>query len=167
MSLVIGLCLAAPAAHAEFKLRYPSVEYRELELEHNGDTTFDKAKSGKSNNQSYTYEIEYGVTSFLRLGLEGDSAAPSTRPCSSPGSRGCASTRRWNRASSCSAISRTSRRPAGSPSSSIASGRCSPAPTASRAPYGDVKYELGYLLSLTRATEQGAVRWRLEYEIPF
>lgn len=33
--------------------------------------------------------------------------------------------------------------------------------------YGKVKYELGYLFGLNRATEQGAVRWRLEYEKPF
>ena len=74
--LVLGLCLGAPAAHAEFKLRYPQVEYREMEIEHNGDTTFDKANSGKSNNQSYTNELEYGITPFLRLGIEGESAAP-------------------------------------------------------------------------------------------
>jgi len=35
------------------------------------------------------------------------------------------------------------------------------------APYGNLKYEVGYLFGLTHATEQGAVRWRLEYEIPF
>jgi hypothetical protein len=34
-------------------------------------------------------------------------------------------------------------------------------------PYGKIKYELGYLFGLTRATENGAVRWRLEYEIAF
>src|SRR6185437_13636440 len=77
--LAIGLCLGASAAHAEFKLRYPSVEYREVEIEHNGDTTFDKANSGKSNNQSYTNEIEYGITPFLQLGIEGESAAPPGR----------------------------------------------------------------------------------------
>jgi hypothetical protein len=37
----------------------------------------------------------------------------------------------------------------------------------SLAPYGKVKYELGYLFGLTRATENGAVRWRFEYEIAF
>ena len=74
--LALGLCLGAPMAHAEFKLRYPQVEYREIEIEHNGDTTFDKAKSGKSNNQSYTNELEYGFTRFLRLGIEAESAAP-------------------------------------------------------------------------------------------
>ena len=32
---------------------------------------------------------------------------------------------------------------------------------------GAIKYEAGYLLPLTRATEDGALRWRMEYEIPF
>ena len=35
------------------------------------------------------------------------------------------------------------------------------------APYGKVKYELGYLFGMTRATESGATRWRFEYEIAF
>jgi hypothetical protein len=35
------------------------------------------------------------------------------------------------------------------------------------APYGKLKYELGYQFGLTQATERGAIRWRLEYEIPF
>jgi hypothetical protein len=35
------------------------------------------------------------------------------------------------------------------------------------APYGKLKYELGYLFGLTPATENGAIRWKLEYEIPF
>jgi len=35
------------------------------------------------------------------------------------------------------------------------------------APYGKLKYEVGYQFGLTQATERGAVRWRLEYEIPF
>src|SRR6185437_6921080 len=74
--LALGLCLGATPVHAEFKLRYPQVEYREIEFEHNGDTTFDKANSGKSNNQSYTNELEYGITPFLRLGIESELAAP-------------------------------------------------------------------------------------------
>ena len=37
----------------------------------------------------------------------------------------------------------------------------------SLAPYGKIKYEVGYLFGLTHATEEGTVRWRLEYEIPF
>jgi hypothetical protein len=67
----------ASTAQAEFKLRYPTVDYRELEIEHNGDTTFDKAKSGLSNNQSYTNEIGYGILPFWSLELEGEWAAPS------------------------------------------------------------------------------------------
>jgi hypothetical protein len=35
------------------------------------------------------------------------------------------------------------------------------------APYGKIKYELGYLFGLTRGTEDGAVRWKFEYEIAF
>jgi hypothetical protein len=33
--------------------------------------------------------------------------------------------------------------------------------------FGKLKYELGYLFGLTRATENGAVRWKLEYEFRF
>ena len=43
----IGLAFAPPA-RADFELHYPTIDYREFELEHNGDTTFDKAGSGKS-----------------------------------------------------------------------------------------------------------------------
>jgi hypothetical protein len=35
------------------------------------------------------------------------------------------------------------------------------------APWGNLKYELGYLFGLTRATENGVLRWKIEYEIPF
>ena len=34
-------------------------------------------------------------------------------------------------------------------------------------PYGKIRYEVGYLFGLTRSTEDGAVRWRFEYEIAF
>ena len=37
----------------------------------------------------------------------------------------------------------------------------------SLAPYGKLKYEVGYLFGLTSATPKGAVRWKLEYEISF
>jgi high-affinity iron transporter len=67
----------APDARADFKVRSPIVDYRELEFEHNGDTTFDKKKSGLSNNQSYTNEIGYGVTPFWGIELEGEMEAPS------------------------------------------------------------------------------------------
>jgi high-affinity iron transporter len=32
---------------------------------------------------------------------------------------------------------------------------------------GKIKYEAGYLLPLTSATEDGTLRWKLEYELPF
>jgi hypothetical protein len=35
------------------------------------------------------------------------------------------------------------------------------------APYGKLKYQIGYQFALTQATERGAVRWRFQYEIPF
>jgi FTR1 family protein len=35
------------------------------------------------------------------------------------------------------------------------------------APYGKVKYELGYLFGFTPATPRGTVRWKLEYELAF
>jgi len=38
---------------------------------------------------------------------------------------------------------------------------------ASFAPYGTLKYEVGYLFGYTTATPRGAVRWLLEYEIAF
>jgi high-affinity iron transporter len=37
----------------------------------------------------------------------------------------------------------------------------------SLAPYGRLKYEVGYLFGLTAASPTGAVRWRLEYEVVF
>ena len=62
----------APAAQAEFKVRSPIVDYRELEFEHNGDITFDKRDSGKNNGQSFTYEIEIGALPFWQPGIEGE-----------------------------------------------------------------------------------------------
>jgi hypothetical protein len=245
--LALGLCLGAPPAHAEFKLRYPQVEYREMEIEHNGDTTFDKANSGKSNNQSYTNEIEYGITPFLRLGLEGESAAPPGRNLRyeatalegtfqlTPEGKYWADVgffAEYEQAhvkDGANAFtfgpliqkevsnvlgfdtvhtfdllftkeagphhsddtpvlvawqSRLRVNPLFEPGVELFSqfdNITSPGQLAdqqhrlgpmfagaySLAPFGSVKYEVGYLFGLTRATEQGTVRWRLEYEIPF
>jgi len=46
------------AARADFEIRYPIVDYRELEFEHNGSTSLDN-RAGRNNNQSYTYEFGY------------------------------------------------------------------------------------------------------------
>ena len=75
---VLGIALLccgmtnAPPAEAEFKLRYPVVDYREFEFEHNGDITFDKRGSGKNNGQSFTYEIGYGLTPWWQPEIEGE-----------------------------------------------------------------------------------------------
>ena len=74
--LVAGASVAiAPQAHADFKVRSPIVDYREIEIEHNGSVTFDKKGSDKDNKGSYTTEIEYGILPFLMLGLEGEWAS--------------------------------------------------------------------------------------------
>ena len=245
--LALGLCLGAPPAHAEFKLRYPQVEYREMEIEHNGDTTFDKANSGKSNNQSYTNEIEYGITPFLRLGIEGESAAPPGRNLRYEGTalegtfqltpegkywadvgffaeyeqahvkdganaftfgpliqKEVSNVLGFDTVHTFDLLftkeagphhsddtpvlvawqSRLRVNPLFEPGVELFSqfdNITSPGQLAdqqhrlgpmfagaySLAPFGSVKYEVGYLFGLTRATEQGTVRWRLEYEIPF
>lgn len=245
--LALGLCLGAPMAHAEFKLRYPQVEYREMEIEHNGDTTFDKAGSGKSNNQSYTNELEYGFTPFLRLGIEGESAAPPSQNLRYLGTalEGTiqltpegkywadfgffAEYEQVHVRDSANAFtfgpliqkevpnvfgidtvhtlnllvtkevgphhsddtplliawqSRLRLNPLVEPGIELFSqvdNITSPGKLAeqqhrlgpmfagaySLAPYGNLKYEAGYLFGLTHATERGTVRWRLEYEIPF
>jgi hypothetical protein len=65
---LIALAWLAPA-RAEFKLHYPTVDYREIEIEHNGDVTFDK-RGGANNQQSYTNELGYGFTPWWELELE-------------------------------------------------------------------------------------------------
>ena len=73
---VWGGFAAFSVARADFQVRYPTVEYGELEFEHNGSTTFDKPNSGRSNDQSYTNSIGYGVTPWWMVELEGEWAAP-------------------------------------------------------------------------------------------
>jgi len=245
--LALGLCLGATPVHAEFKLRYPQVEYREIEFEHNGDTTFDKANSGKSNNQSYTNELEYGITPFLRLGIESELAAPpgqnltyaataleSTFQLTPQGKYWAdfgffaeyehAATRNSADSFTFGPLiqkevpdvygidtvhtlnllfgkevgphrsddtpfllawqSRLRLDPLFEPGIELFSevdNIASPGQLAdqqhrlgpmfagvySLAPYGKIEYEAGYLFGLTRVTEKGAVRWRLEYEIAF
>lgn len=78
MAVSLLLLAIASQAHADnLKIRSPIVGFRELEFEHFGQTTFDKPKSGLSNNQAYSNEIEYGVLPWLKLGIEGNLQAPS------------------------------------------------------------------------------------------
>jgi high-affinity iron transporter len=75
--LLLGGLGANSAAHAQLKVRYPIVDYREVEIEPFGDITFDKPKSGLSNNQRYTIEYGFGPLPnwFVEVGHE--LAAPS------------------------------------------------------------------------------------------
>jgi hypothetical protein len=244
---LLALLVATGVARAEFKVRYPIVDYRELEFEHNGDTTFDNPKSGKSNNQSYTHEIEIGATPFWMLGLEAETAAPSGENLryeattlentfqftpqgkywadlgffaeySHAASRADADSLTFgplvqketagilgtgmlhtlnllfskevghNRTDATSFFyawqSRLALHPLFEPGIEIfgqiddlespgkiadQQHRIGPmfAGVYSLAPRGTIKYEAGYLIGLTRATERGAVTWRVEYEIPF
>ena len=52
----------------------PTVEYRELEIEHNGLYTFDKKGSDLNGQQSYTTSIGYGVLPWWKIELEGEMA---------------------------------------------------------------------------------------------
>jgi high-affinity iron transporter len=46
---VFGALGVGSPAHAQLRVRYPVVDYREFEIEHFADTTFGPAKSGQSN----------------------------------------------------------------------------------------------------------------------
>src|SRR5260221_11897416 len=77
LAFAIAALIGAAPAHAEFKVRYPVVDYGEFEVQHNGSITFDKSKSGKNNNQSFPTEIEIGMLPFWTIGLEANVAANS------------------------------------------------------------------------------------------
>jgi len=70
--LLLGGLGAGSVAEAQLKVRYPIVDYREVEIEHFGDITFDKPNSGKTNNQRYTNEYGLGPLPgwFVELGTE-------------------------------------------------------------------------------------------------
>src|SRR5713226_4621370 len=73
----IAIALACSSiARADFQVRSPIVEEGEVEYEHNGSITFDKSKSGKNNDQSYTHSLGYGLTSIWKAELEGEFEAP-------------------------------------------------------------------------------------------
>jgi FTR1 family protein len=60
------------SAYADLQVRMPTVEFRELEFEHNGLFTFDKDRT-LGGQQSYTNSIGYGLTPWWRIELEGES----------------------------------------------------------------------------------------------
>jgi hypothetical protein len=67
------LCDARPA-WADLHVRMPTVDYRELEFEHNGLFTFDQKGSDLNGQQSYTNAIGYGVLPWWKIELEGELA---------------------------------------------------------------------------------------------
>lgn len=74
----VVLLLASGALHrawADLHVRMPTVEYRELEVEHNGLFTFDKKGSDLNGQQSYTTSIGYGVLPWWKIELEGELGA--------------------------------------------------------------------------------------------
>ena len=74
-ALLLGAGLAPSAAHADLHVRSPLVTYREVEFEHNGSVTFDR-KSDLNKDQSYTYSVGVGLTTFWQLELEAETGAP-------------------------------------------------------------------------------------------
>ncbi len=72
LAAALLLLASGRLAHAELQVRLPTVEYRELEYEHNGLFTFDKDRS-LGGQQSYTNSIGYGVTPWWEVELEGES----------------------------------------------------------------------------------------------
>jgi hypothetical protein len=63
--------LAAAPAFADFKVRTPDVNQGELAIESVGDAGFDP-NSGRNGEQSYTSEVEYGVTPWWQTELESE-----------------------------------------------------------------------------------------------
>jgi hypothetical protein len=74
-TLAAMLCIAAGTARADLQVRMPDVDYRELDLEHNGLITFDSKGSPLNRAQSYTNSIGYGVLPWWSIELEGEMAS--------------------------------------------------------------------------------------------
>jgi len=245
--LLLGGLGAGSASNAQLKVRYPIVDYREVEIEHFSDLTFDKPNSGKTNNQRYTNEYGFGPLPnwFVELGNEfqapngenitydatevesylqltptgkyfGDLAMfaeyehPLRRGDPKSFTFGPLAQTEFGEIAGIGALhtlnllftrtvgnnrtdatqlntawqSRLLVNPSIQPgfeyycqiNEIINPGK--PADQQHRIgpvlvgltnfpPYGQLKYEAGYLFGLTQATARGTVRWRLEYEIPF
>jgi high-affinity iron transporter len=231
----------------ELKVRYPIVDYREFEIEHNGVTTFDSPKSGKSNNQFYNVEWGFGPVPNWFVELEHELAAPPGENItyeattvenyfqltptgkywgdlaffaeySQPAHRADAKAFTFGPLAQTQfgeiagfgllhTLNLLFTREVGNNSTNatplftawqsrllinqyiqpgfeyygMIEDLGAPGKLADQqhrigpvlvglqnfAPYGKLKYELGYQFGLTQATERGAIRWRLEYEIPF
>jgi len=246
--LLLGGLGAGSVAEAQLKVRYPVVDYRELEIEHFSDITFDKPNSGKANNQRYTNEyypplpvpnlaialenefaapngenITYDATAFESywqltptgkywgdLALFGEVELPIHRGDAKSYTFGPLAQTEFGEIAGFGALhtlnllftktvgnnstdttrlnvawqSRLLVNPLIAPGFEYYSqidqvlNPGKPAEQQHRigpvlvglqsfAPYGKLKYEVGYQFGLTDATPRGTLRWRLEYEIPF
>ena len=68
--IAAGLVAVRPApARAEFEVRSPIIDYRELEIEHKGSTTFD-SRPEKRGDRKMVLEVGYGVTEFWKPSIE-------------------------------------------------------------------------------------------------
>jgi hypothetical protein len=70
LGAALWLVASAPAS-ADFKVWTPDVNQGELAVEHVGDAGFDP-NPAKNGEQSYTSELEYGVTHWWQTELEGE-----------------------------------------------------------------------------------------------
>jgi high-affinity iron transporter len=73
--VLVAACLAGllwpQEARAEFKIRYPNIDYGEVEVEHNFSVTFDRRKA-LNRDISSPVELGAGVTPFWFVELEGE-----------------------------------------------------------------------------------------------
>jgi hypothetical protein len=67
----LGLLVVPTMAKADFQVRSPIVEYREMEIEYNGAHAWD-SRNDRNNDRSHTISIGYGFTSFWKAELEGE-----------------------------------------------------------------------------------------------
>ena len=64
-SVLLAVAVVMPSvARAEFKVRYPNIDYREIEIENNASYTFDKRANGNNHDLSFPTEIGVGVLPF-------------------------------------------------------------------------------------------------------
>lgn len=66
---VLLATMSAEPARAEFKLRYPNIDYREVEIESNFSATFDR-RADKNHNLSFPTEIGIGILPFWFFEVE-------------------------------------------------------------------------------------------------
>jgi hypothetical protein len=70
---------ASPAA-ADFLVRTPIVDNREIEFEMNGSVSHDGSDPSRNGEESYTYAIGAAVTPYWKLEIEGETAASAGDP---------------------------------------------------------------------------------------